>query len=158
MKTSRFSKDLVKIKGMGIVCTAFFLILSLLPLHCGAEATEEDVQPMVERINQRYDDFFRHQAKMEEEAEQREHKSEDVKRIRAEQRKQLEEARREYVKSHHKSGQDPHWEQEWNEQQKEIVEKQKLFRRRYVQRKQELEQAERHGRLIPENKEYDLED
>jgi hypothetical protein len=144
---------------MGIVWVYFSLMLSLLiPHHCGAEATDDDQSPMVERINQRYDDFFRRQRAMEEEERQRDKKANEIKRVREEHEKRIEEARREYVKSRRKVVEDPRLEQQWLEHEKDVKQQNDQFRKRYVKRRDAVEAIRRKGRRIPEMKEYDLEE
>lgn len=113
---------------------------------------------MVERINQRYDDFFRRQRLLQEIDATREREAELIKLQRQKERQANELARQEYVKSRKKVIPDPRWEREWEEQQKAWIEQIKLAGRRYSQKKQYLEDVESKGRRIPGKIEYQIED
>ena len=121
-------------------------------------AMEEDTQSSIERINQRYDDFFRRQRELEKRDAERVLKSGEVKRARVAREAMLEEARASYVKSRKKVSENPRLEAEWNEHEKEWVESNKAARSRFVQKKQTVENMQKKGRRIPGNQEYDLED
>jgi hypothetical protein len=144
---------------MGIVCLVLCILVSLLrPLQCGAEATDSDERAMVERINERYDDFFRRQSELDELNAKREREAQEIKKVRSEHEKEVEEARRLYVLSRRKAVEDPRLEQQWEEQQKQAKQEMDQDRRRYVKEKKTVEDIVRRGRHIDENKEYDIED
>lgn len=144
------------------VATYFIVIFPFVSAAlCGAEATspgEEETQSTIERINARYDDFFRRQRELQKRDEQRAQKAGEVKRQRRERQEILEEARASYVKSRKKAVEDPRLEKRWLAQDKEWVERNKMARARYVQKKQAVENIQKRGRRIPGNQEYDLED
>ncbi|MGZ3722113.1 MAG: hypothetical protein ACXVA9_04230, partial [Bdellovibrionales bacterium] len=159
----RFSKRSAKIKRMDKVYHAFpYLIALLLPLllsaHCGAEATDEDAKAMVERSNQRCDDFFRYRRELEETDRRREKDAGEIKKVRAEHDKVIELARQEYVKNRKKTIVDPRLEKDHDDQELAWKEHIKIAGKRYVQQKASADAIARRGCRVPEMKEYDLED
>ena len=144
---------------MGFVRIMFFaLILCLRPLNCGAEDTFDDTKALVGNINQRYDDFFRRLREVDEREQMRESEASEIKRLRQQHAEQVEAARSDYVKSRKKQVIDPKLEQDWNHQEEQWVEQNKMARHRFVMKKQELENVLKRGRRIPENLEYDLQE
>lgn len=113
---------------------------------------------MVERINERYDDFFRRQHEIERRDVEREKDAQDIKKVRAQHDQEMEKAREQYVKSRKQTVVDPHLEQAWNEEQKMWKKKNQEARNCYVRTRDEVETIEKKGRRIPENKEYDLDE
>ena len=157
--SSRFSKESAKIKMMGLICRFLSLFLAVfLSSNCGAEATEDDLSPMVERINQRYDDFYRRQHQTAAEDQKRELEAAEIKKQRMDHEANLEKQRQEYVKARKKIVEDPRLEKAWLEQQQALAEQNKMAGRRFVQKRNAIDAIERRGRRVPEKKEYDLED
>ena len=172
----RFNKEFAKIKGMDRESAhnsgflfALTLWASLLGLPnafaapstpiCADETTAAEEKQMVERINDRYDDFFRRQHEIEAEREMRGREAGEIKKVRAKIREEHENARREYVKNRPpKRKEDPKLEQEWLEQERAWKEQNKMARNCLVRSKDELKAIEKKGRQIPEMKEYDLDE
>lgn len=140
----------------GIV--VLFPIVLLFSFSAMAVAPEDEAKAMVERSNERCDDFFRYRRELEQMDAKREKDSQKIKQVRAAHDAALEAARKEYVKNRKKSVPDPRLEKEYNEQVKEHIEAQKLAGKRYAERKAQVEAITRKGCRVPEMKEYDLED
>lgn len=130
----------------------------LLSAQCGAQATEEDAKAMVERSNQRCDDFYRYRRELEETDRRREKDADDIKKVRADHDHTNELARQEYVKNRKKTLVDPRLEKEHDEQELAYREQMKIAGKRYAQQKAAVEAIVRRGCRVPEMKEYDLED
>ena len=98
-----------------------YFITMLLPLlfsvQCGAEATDDVARAMVERSNQRCDDFYRYRRELEETDRRREKDADEIKKVRADHDKIIELARQEYVKTRKKTISDPRLEKEHDEQE-----------------------------------------
>lgn len=133
-------------------------ILLLFSLSAKAAAPEDEAKAMVERSNQRCDDFFRYRRELEQMDARREKGSQEIKKVRAAHDAALEAARKEYVKNRKKSVPDPRLEKEYDEQAKGWIEANKLAGKRYAERKAQVEAITRKGCRVPEMKEYDLED
>lgn len=148
---------------MGNLCWAFtMLVVILLPLgagaaDCGSEDTAE-TRAMVERINQRYDDFFRRQRELDETDQRRERDSQEIKATRLDHSRQVELTRQEYVKNRKITVVDPRLERDWLAEDKAWKDQIKNSRRCYAERKRALEAIERRGRRIPGNLEFGLEE
>lgn len=136
----------------------YWALVLFLPHQCGAEATDQETRQMVERINERYDDFYRRQREDEELAIKRDQAAKDINAIRLEQQKAMEKARETYVKERKLEAPNPQWEQEWNQQQQAWKEQNKMAGQRYVRERDFVESIERKGRMIPQMKEYDLDE
>ncbi|MGE0527416.1 MAG: hypothetical protein AB7G93_13535 [Bdellovibrionales bacterium] len=114
---------------------------------------------IVERINRRYDDFFRLEHEREErEAEIRQH-AHDVKKARQKRAERLERAREEYVKNR------PPREEEseilrkrWEAEEKDRRQRLELARDCYIKNQEEAQEILNRGRRIPELREYNLQD
>ena len=144
---------------MGIFSSVFLtIVVGVANGVSVAYATEDSAQVMVERINQRYDDFFRRQVALEEQSRRREREAGEIKLVRKQQAVAHEVARADYVKSRKKTVVDPRLEHEWNEHQQEWKELNQLDRVRYVTKKQVIENMQKRGRRIPGKLEYELED
>jgi hypothetical protein len=115
------------------------------------------VQEMVERINKRYDDFFRYHREMEERMEKLEAGRGERKKAEAAYYAKIEEARVQYVKNKKPKNSDEALRIRWEQEEKERKEKFELFRKRHVQARDEIERYRLKGRQIPELQEYDLE-
>ncbi len=127
---------------------------------CVAEDTQpmsEFVKEMVERINQRYDDFFRYHREMEERMARFEVGRGERKAAEKRYYDELERARVEYVKNKKAKDSTEHLRVQWEREEKERREKMEMFRQRHVRARDEIERHLLRGRKIPELKEYDLE-
>lgn len=127
---------------------------------CVAEDNVESssfVKDMVERINKRYDDFFRYHRDMEERLAKLEGGRGERKKAESAYYAKIEEARVAYVKNKKPKNSDEALRVRWEQEEKERKEKFELFRRRHVQARDEIERYRLKGRKIPELKEYDLE-
>jgi hypothetical protein len=124
------------------------------------ECTKDDTaaKRTVERINERYDDFFRARKSREEREKRREAAKINVRERRLARQHKLELARREFVKNRHPKPDDSHRQAWFDAQLKERERKMEARRRCYVQNKNEAEQILKRGRAIPGLLEYDLED
>ena len=120
---------------------------------CGAKDTAE-----VKRINERYDDFFRHREAQEERWEKRRGSADERKKREEQHARELEKAREDYVKSKSARPSDEALRLKWEAAQKERASEQEMLRRRYVDQQIDTEQHLKKGRQIPEMKEFDLEE
>jgi hypothetical protein len=146
---------------MDKVSGTFVILLAALmagAIQCGAEDLETDAKAMVERSNQRCDDFFRYRRQLEEADALREKDAQEIKKVRSAHDAQLEVARREYVKNRKISIPDPRLEKEADEANKAWIEQNKMAGKRYAQERAKAEAISRRGCRVPEMKEYDLED
>lgn len=163
---SRFNKEFAKIKKMATVSANtiyFFLLITVLVpglsrAECGDETSAKEEKRMVERINDRYDDFFKRQHEIEAKQEMREKDSGDIKKFRAQQKETNEQARQEFVKNRKPRVVDPKLEEHWLEQDKAWKEQNKVARNCYVRSKEAVKNVEKKGRRIPEMKEYGLDE
>jgi hypothetical protein len=146
---------------MDKVSRAFLVLLPLLlagAIQCRAEGLESDAEAMVERSNQRCDDFFRYRRSLEEADAIREKDAQEIKKVRADHDSVIEAARQEYVKNRKKAIPDPRLEKEADDATKAWIEQNKMAGKRYAQEKAKAESISRRGCHVPEMKEYDLED
>jgi len=114
-------------------------------------------EEMVDRINQRYDDFFRVQREREEREEQREAARGDIRKAERERQARLEEARQEYIRNRRPKPDTRAAELEWEQQQKEKAKVNEASRHCYVQNRAKGEAILKRGRAIPGMKEFDIE-
>lgn len=138
-----------------------FAILSLFA-H-SAEAVKCDAKDtggrkeMVERINRRYDDFFRYRRHLEErEAAREKGRNEDRKIAKQERDKKMEAARLEYIKNRRPKPDSAAAEEQAEEARKQRLKEMEAARLCYVQEKAQAEALLRRGRQIPGNQEFDL--
>lgn len=115
------------------------------------------VEEMVERINQRYDDFFRWHRQQEERWKRFEVGTQERKKMEKEHAEKLEHARVAYIKARRERPSDEPLRIKWEKEQKERQEHIEMLRRRYVDQRDTIEKYLKKGRQIPEMKEYDLE-
>jgi hypothetical protein len=115
-------------------------------------------EKMVERINKRYDDYFRYQAHLEERTELRNKGRGDNKKALKAHDQKIEEARLAYIKHRRPAPDTSDAEARAEEVKKQRLAKIEIARRCYVQQRTHAEGVLKRGRTIPENKEYDLED
>ena len=137
---------------------AFAMGPSAAALECAEEGSEAELSHMVDRINQRYDDFFKRQRELEEKDLRREKERDEIKQVRLDHEIQLELARKEYIKARKVTVIDPALERHWEAEQKAQREQNLMDARCYALRRSKVESFRSRGRRIPENKEYDLED
>lgn len=137
-----------------ILLIALFLTLPL----CGAE-TDSDLgqAEMVKRINERYDDFFRHRQAQEERDRKTQGSRDERKKIEKAYAAEMEKARQEYVRSRKARPSDEALRLRHEATEKERAANLEMLRRRYVERRDMAEQYLKKGRQIPELKEFDLE-
>ena len=146
-----------------MVYRAFSYFAALLMLLMAASPVlaapkDDEEKAMIERSNQRCDDFYRYRREMDERDAKREKDSQEIKKVRAAHDQALEKAREEYVKNRKHEVVDPKLEKQWDEQQLALKKQNELEAKRYAARKAAAEDAIRKGCHVPENKEYDLED
>ena len=126
-----------------------------LPVICSAQ----DIENAGDRIscsNERYEDFMRLQYEKDKQVGDRQRYADEIKIIRADNAKRVEEARRGYQRE--RKADDSRAEAAYQAEQKAAKEQQKLVERRFVMARDELAKARCRGLKIPELKEYDLED
>jgi predicted kinase len=140
--------------------TKFFILLIAfsMPLCWADQSIDLNHEQMVKRINERYDDFFRHR-------QAREDREQMTKESRAERKKienlhveAMEKARQDYVRSRKARPSDEAARLRHEAAEKERAANLEMLRRRYVQSRDTAEQYLKKGRKIPELKEFDLED
>lgn len=137
---------------------AFIVLFALsIGAYCGAEDTSLSVEAMVKRINERYDDFFRFHREQEQRWQKMRSGVDERKQRERAHAERLERAREQYVKTRRERPSDERLRLRWEADQKERAEQYELFRKRYVQRRDTVEQYLKKGRQIPEMKEFDLE-
>lgn len=161
--SSRFNKEFAKIKKMETQPAHFLLLLALMApalarASCGDDTTAKEEAKMVERINQRYDDFFSRQHELEADRERREKESGEIKELRQQIVAEHEKARADYVKNRKKAVVDPRLEKEWNESEMAWKEQNKMARNCFVRSRDAVRVIEKKGRRIPGNREYDLDE
>jgi hypothetical protein len=147
---------------MNRICRAFLILgLSLTTRAFAADEGpscgpgDEEGRAMAERLNQRYDDFFRRQREVEEQERRRESAASEATKLRRQREEELRKAAAEYRRS--KPVIDPRLEEQWNEQDKQWKSRIELARRCLVEKRNAVKALQRKGRTIPEMKEYDLE-
>lgn len=143
---------------METISSAFVALLLLFSASGWAAEPEDEAKAMVERSNQRCDDFYRYRRELEERDARREKDSQEIKKFRTNHDETLEAARKEYVKNRRKEIPNPQLEKDWEAANKGWIEANKLEGRRYAERKAKVEAITRRGCRVPEMKEYDLED
>ncbi len=112
----------------------------------------------VERLHQRYDDFFRYEKMKEEHQREIEAAAPEVKIQKEIREKELERARREYRAVPKDYAREEALRIEWEKSQKDRVKQIELARLCEVQQREAAEQILRKGRKVPELKEFDLEE
>lgn len=116
-----------------------------------------EIMTPVERINKRYDDFFRYIREREERFERSQKSNDDRKKIEHARMERLEKARQKYVMERKARPNLDYLRVQYERELKEHQEKMEMLRRRYVEKRDELDQYLKKGRQIPEMKEYELE-
>jgi DNA repair exonuclease SbcCD ATPase subunit len=144
---------------MGRICagvTGILILLWVADVHCVSE--ESEIHANVERLNQRYDDFFHRRQRLEQEYQERLAGAAEVARQRAALAEQHAKARADYVHTHKVEKPDPRLETHWLEEQKVLRQQEELTRQRYVDDRDAILKAEKRGRRIPPMLEFDLDD
>jgi hypothetical protein len=138
--------------------TLFLLIpLPALSQQCDTKDTASG-EKMVERINRRYDDFFRYQEHLEEREHMRNKgRGENRAKLEAHEKK-IEQARQEYIKNRRPKPDSSELEAKAEADKKQRSARIEVARRCYLQQRAHAEALLKRGRTIPENKEYELED
>lgn len=126
-------------------------------LQCGPQGVAEG-ERLVERINRRYDDFYRFRRVADERNEKREKARDEGKELRKQRAERLENARKDYVKNRRPPPDRRDLELRHEREQKERVARQELARRCFVQQREEANRLLSRGRKIPGNLEFDIED
>ncbi len=126
-------------------------------LILSVSAARADLIHAKERINQRYDDFFRYIHEREERLERQQKGHDDRKKAEEARAEKLEREREKYVLERKSRPNMEGLRLKYEEKLKEHQEQMELLRRRYVQQRDEIEQYLKKGRMIPAMKEYDLE-
>jgi hypothetical protein len=132
------------------------LALILSPL-ASAATVDPAIKKQLAEINARYDDFFRWIKARDERYERSQVATGERKKAEKAHAEFLERAREKYVKERKAKPDMEPLRLKWEQQVKEEKEQMELLRRRYVERRNEVEQYLKKGRTIPEMKEYDLE-
>ena len=133
------------------------LLICAFGLLFSANSSLADEQSAVDRINKRYDDFWRYMKAREERLERSQINNGERKKVEQERMEKLERERQKYVLERKAQPSLEHLRPQYEAQLKEQQEKMELLRRRYVEQRDETEQYLKKGRQIPEMKEYDLE-
>lgn len=137
---------------------SLFLIFSL-PLHASeCVQNDTDAKRTVERINERYDDFFRVQRARRERESRMESSKENLREKRLARERELELARREFIKNRRPKPDDTHLQVQFEAQLKERERKREGLRECYVKNRNAAEQILKRGRSIPGLVEFGLED
>lgn len=158
-KGSLFNKRSAKIKYMVhmLVLLSLFHTTPALAIECDAKATASSAK-MVERINQRYDDFFRYQRQVEERERSRNKGRGENKIALEKHEKRIEAARQEYVKNRRPKPDRSDLEAKAEQERKERNAKMEVARRCFVQQQSAEESLLKRGRMIPGNQEFDLQE
>ena len=136
------------------------LLAVCLSPNCGAQATvagPASMAEMLEYINRRYDDFFRWHREQEVHQESLRNAASDRKQKERARAERMERARLQLVQSRRAQPSRESLRLQWERQLKERAEEQEMLRRRFVEKRDYLEQYMKKGRQIPQLKEYDLE-
>lgn len=137
------------------------ILLTLALFVPGALAGAEDsrdVKVMVERINERYDDFFRVHDLQEKREERLMAGREDRRGELRRRQQEMEKARLSFVQARRPRASDEPLRLRWEAEQKGRREEIELLRRRYVEKRDTAEQYLLKGRAIPALQEFDLQD
>lgn len=141
---------------------ALLAFLLLNQAHASAQQCDTKVtgaEHMIERINKRYDDFFRYRHEQEARDHARERGRGENKELLERHDKALEKARLAYLKERRTPpDHDKEIEAEMLKGQKERKDKLEAARQCYVQKEAQAEAILKRGRQIPENEEFDIED
>jgi hypothetical protein len=139
-----------------IVSFAFFYSVAAYAVpKCDSKVTGADI----DRINKRYDDFFRYRRQLEERDRAREKGRGDLHKGEQAREKALEKARLAYLKNRRPApDHEAKYEAEMLRHQKERKDELEAARRCYVESQDKAEKLLKRGRMIPGNAEYDLED
>lgn len=151
------SKEWCKIKSMR--SWALFVLILISPWSsatCPPESREE-LEKGIDRINRRYDDFFRHRREEEERLQNIEKGAGEVKVEQERRAKKLEQARLEYKRVPKDYAREEALRVEWEKSQEQRKKAIEMARLCDVQQRQQIKDALKKGRQIPELKEFDLE-
>lgn len=113
---------------------------------------------VVERINERYDDFFRYHRHLEEREKARDKGRGENKKMLAEHEARMEKARLEYIKNRRPAPDRADLELKAEQERKERNRRLEIARRCYIQQRNQGEALLKRGRMIPGDKEYELEE
>ena len=154
--TSRFNKAWAKIKDM----VRFLLCLTLFPtVVANAEPKPLDDKRAIERINRRYDDFFRYQEHLEARDKARDHARSDLRHADRERAARLERARLAYVQTRRAHpNHDAELEAAQLREKKRRDHEIEAARENFVRQQTRLDSAMSRGRTIPGNKEFGLDE
>lgn len=157
----RFNREWAKIKDMKalkLICLLLpFNAYAAAPLNCEAVDVQR-LEKEVQRINQRYDDFFRDRREREERAERMRHGSDDRKKLLEAHEKEMEKARQAYQAKPKDHAREEALRLEWEAEQKEKAKRVELARLCEVQQRAKAEELLKKGRAIPDLKEFDLDE
>lgn len=123
--------------------------------NCGADGS---INTNIDRINSRYDDFFRHRRDQEERDARSQVGVEEVLAAREAREKRLEEARATYSRVPKDEAREEALRVEWEKGQKQRQLQMAQAANCEVDRRSAAEEVLKRGRKIPEMKEYELED
>lgn len=135
------------------------LLILFFPMLGWADCPPQDVdRSAVDRINRRYDDFFRYQREREEKANRANLGAEEAKAQREAHLQRMEAARKAYTRQPKDEAREEALRLQWEEMQKKRVAQMEAARKCEVEKRAAAEQLLQRGRKIPELKEFDLED
>jgi hypothetical protein len=144
----------------------WFFIISLICAPALALADDDDgvgpseLNPKIrlEAIRQRYKDFYHRQEEEDAEREQLESGIPVVKQQRLEEKKEEEKALKDFLAKRKREEVDPRLEQMHDMEVQAEKEQMEVWRKRYVQVRDHIQEVERKGLKIPEKQEYGLDE
>lgn len=138
------------------------ILISLSAIPAGAmvcdDVDRERLEKEIQRINQRYDDFFQYQEGKERHQRKLEEGVAEVKALKETREKELERARQAYRSTPKDYAKEEALRIEWEARQKEKTKQMELARLCEVQQRAKAQDILKRGRKIPEVKEFDLEE
>ncbi|MBX3023062.1 MAG: hypothetical protein KF799_15405 [Bdellovibrionales bacterium] len=137
------------------------ILFHLAPAYAAVQCDAKDTagrEKMVERINERYDDFFRYQRHLEERERARDKGRGENKAMLKEHEAKLEKARLEYIKNRRPPPDRRELEKQAEAADKERKQRMELARRCYVEEQNAAEAVLKRGRKIPGNQEFGLDE
>lgn len=135
-----------------------FMHVSAGATSCDGKDTPAGGEHLVERLNRRYDDFFRYRDHLEEREVARNRGRGERREFLDARAAKLEKARVEYIKNRRPKPDTHEEELKAEAAQKARFAKLEEARRCYVEQQRKVDHLVKRGRAIPEAKEFDLED
>ncbi len=153
-----FSRESAKIKAMSIWFTA--LSIWVAQSH-GVQCESKDVEAHgreIERIDQRYQDFFKEREHLEGRIQEMNQGVNEVRAERLARQKRLDQARQEYRVSPRNQAREDALQAQWEREQKARTAEFEQKRLCEVQQRDRAKTILQRGKKIPEMKEFDLEE